>query len=111
MASLDSLGIPQMVGTNFAIRFGRLERLASNGAPRIVARQSAPKFDIQVVYSNVTQTQRDAIVNFYNANSTVSFTFTPTEDGTQRNYVFAAIPYKIDALDYGFNVTLSLVHA
>jgi len=101
--------LDQWVGTKYTPRFGMQERLASNGAVRLRALQSAPKFDITVVFSLVTQANHDLITAFYTANRTAPFLFTATEDGVQRIVVFAANAYNIEPLDSSlYKITMYL---
>jgi hypothetical protein len=93
--------LPQWVGTLYNPRFGIQERIATNGAVRLRVLQSAAKYDITLYHGMLTQTQRDTLVTFYNANRLLTITVTPVEDGVLRTCVFAAQGYKIEPLDSG----------
>lgn len=92
----------QAAGTRLVPRSGIIERMASNGAVRLRALQSATKYDPVIEYAAITQVQRDALLTFYTANRSLSFTFTAIEDGVTRTCVFAPTPFTITTLGASF---------
>lgn len=93
-----SVTAPQWQGTRLVPRAGVLERIATNGAVRLRALYSAVKYDPVIVHGFMTAAQRTALLNFYAANRTATFTFTATEDGVTRTCVFAANPFTIEPM-------------
>lgn len=87
---------PQCEGTKLVPRTGIIERIATNGAVRVRALQSADKLDPVVDHGTVTLTQLNAFKTFYSTNRTTPFYFTAIEDGVQRTCLFRADrPYDV----------------
>jgi len=92
--------LPQFVGTKFVPRFNMQERIARNGGVRL-RKLASPKYDLVVVHDLLTQTQRNTLVTFYNANANLAINFTAVEDGVVRTMVFAGQGYDIEPRDSG----------
>lgn len=87
----NSLAIQESEGTQFLLRTGVMDRVATNGGSRSRGLQSGTKYDLQIFYKKLTQAQRDAIVDFYTHNRLSTFHATPSEDGVQRTYSFVGV--------------------
>jgi hypothetical protein len=92
--------LPQFVGTKYSPRFNMQERISRNGSVRL-RKLASPKYDIVVVHDLLTQANRNTLVTFYNANSTLPILFTAVEDGVQRTMLFAGQGYDIEPRDSG----------
>jgi len=94
--------LPQWIGTRLQQRTGIIERIASNGAVRLRALQSANKSDPVVVHGLLNATQLSTFKTFYTNNRAIPFYFTSVEDGIQRTCVFAAQGYEVSTNEGGF---------
>ena len=88
--------LPQVDGTALVPRTGVMERIATNGAVRSRAYQSADKNDAQIDHGLLTSAQLATFKSFYAAHRAVEFFWTAAEDGVQRVCTFVGgSPYSV----------------
>lgn len=108
MDNYNDLNLPQWDGTRIVPRTGVMARMASNGAIRLRSKHSM-KNDIEMFHGSLTLVQKDAFLNFYNANRVHAFTVTTNEDSTTRTCVFAEKGYNITPKEGAYDLKVYML--